>query len=64
MEKEPTEREASGMTVNERLWRFGLIEDFDEAVAQKDEPRLKSILEKIYLTPENIQVIFEKYLKY
>ena len=51
------------MTVNERLFHFGLIDDFDEAVAQNDKERLQSILEKIYLNPENIQVICEKYLK-
>lgn len=51
------------MTVNERLWHTGLLNDFDEAVSQKDEQRLKSILEKVYLSPENIQAIIEQELK-
>lgn len=63
MTKEPTQEQAAGMTVNERLWLFGLMDAFDNAVAEKDEAALKSILEKIYLTPANIQIILEQQIK-
>ena len=63
MKKDLTEKEALGMTVNERLYVAGLIDDFDEAVSQNNKLRLKFILEKIYLSPENIQVIIEQSLK-
>ena len=55
-----TEKEALGMTVNERLYHAGLIDDFDEALAQKNKLKLKSILKEIYLSPENIQDIIEQ----
>ncbi len=64
MKKDLSEKEASGMTVNERLYFVGLINDFDEAVSQKDKPKLKSILEKIYFSPENIQIMIEQLLKW
>ncbi len=63
MKKELTEKEALGMTVNERLYHAGLMNDFDKALAQKDKSRLKTILEKVYLSPEDIQFIFEQLLK-
>ncbi len=63
MKKDLTEKEALGMTVNERLYVAGLIDDFDEAVSQNNKLSLKFILEKIYLSPENIQVIIEQSLK-
>ena len=63
MKKDFSEKEMSGMTVNERLFLSGLINEFDEAVAQKNKLKLKSILEKIYLSQENIQIIIEQKLK-
>lgn len=63
MKKDFNEKEMSGMTVNERLFLSGLLKDFDEAVEQKNELKLKSILEKIYLSQENIQIIIERELK-
>ena len=51
------------MTVNERLWHFGLMNAFDEAVAQKDEARLRTILSEIYLGPENIQAIVDQKIR-
>ncbi len=63
MKKDLSEKEVLGMTVNERLYLSGLINDFDEAVAQNDKSKLKSILEKIHLSQENIQIIIEQELK-
>ncbi|CAN5592300.1 hypothetical protein BH20ACI4_BH20ACI4_22490 [soil metagenome] len=62
MKKDFSEKEMSGMTVNERLFLSGSVNEFDEAVAQKDEVKLKSILQKIYLSQENIQIIIEQEL--
>jgi hypothetical protein len=59
----PTKMEALAMTVNERLWHFGLMEGFDDAVARQDERGLRVILEEIYLGPENIQAIVNRQIK-
>lgn len=52
-----TEKDAAGMTVNERLYLSGLLEPFDSALAKNDKPAARAILEQIYLTPENIEAI-------
>ncbi len=62
MSDELNKKEASGMTVNERLYQAGLIDDFDEAVAQRNEAKIKSILEKIYFSPEDIQFMLKELL--
>jgi len=49
------------MTVNERLFLSGLLEDFDKAVSNKDVKKVAQILEEIELTEENIEPILEKY---
>ena len=59
-----TENEAAGMTVNERLYRSGLLREFDEAVAIKDQKAVRKILEQIYLTPENVEAIIRNEFKY
>ncbi len=51
------------MTVNERLFHADLLDDFDKAVEEQDETKLKTILEKVFLSEENINVIVEKYIK-
>jgi hypothetical protein len=35
-----------GMTVNERLYTLGLIEEFDNAIKQKDNAKLRAVLTK------------------
>lgn len=52
-----TEEEAAGMTVNERLFACDLLGDFDQAVARQDKSELRSMLEKIYLSSEDIEAI-------
>jgi hypothetical protein len=42
----------SGMTVNERLYVSGLMNEFDKAVKDKDIERVKSILTEVDLTDE------------
>jgi hypothetical protein len=50
----------SGMTVNERLYVSGLIDEFDAAVQKKDAEKVQAILEKVELTEESIKPILEK----
>lgn len=52
-----SEKEAAGMTVNERLYLSGLLNAFDEAVEERNKEKAKGILEQVYLTPENIDAI-------
>lgn len=49
----------AGMTVNERLFVSGLMDDFDKALENKNEHELRKILEKIELTEESIVPILE-----
>jgi hypothetical protein len=52
-----TKEEAGGMTVNERLAVAGLMDDFDAAVARRDEPAIRAILIQVFLTEPNIDAI-------
>jgi hypothetical protein len=54
------EKKYSGMTVNERLYVSGLIDEFDEAVEKADLFKVRSILEKVELSEESIQPILDK----
>jgi hypothetical protein len=57
-----TKREVLGMTVNERLYLAGLLDDFDKAAKQKNTAKLRSLLEKVHLSPENIDAIIKNEL--
>jgi hypothetical protein len=57
-----TPTEAAGMTVNERLYVAGLLNAFDDAIAQQDENELRRISEKVHLSRENIEILVEKYI--
>lgn len=48
------------MTVNERLFASGLLQEFDDAVARRDVPGLERILGSVHLSPENIKAIITK----
>lgn len=48
-----------GMTVNERLWTLGLMEEFERAVERRSEDRLKVVLSKCFLTQGNIRAIID-----
>ncbi len=50
----------AGMTVNERLYVSGLMDEFDEAVEKKDTEKVRTILEKVELTEDSIKPILEK----
>ncbi len=50
----------AGMTVNERLYVSGLMDDFDEAVKKKQSEKVRNILEKVELTEESIKPILQE----
>ena len=49
-----------GMTVNERLWVSGLMDEFDKAVEARDAGTVTRILEEVELTKPNIDPILEQ----
>lgn len=57
--KELFVRSIHGMTVNERLFNLGSLEDFDAAVEQKDEPKIRAVLFKCFLDEKDIEVIIK-----
>lgn len=54
------ENKYTGMTVNERLYVSGLMDEFDEAVEKKNTEKVRAILEKVELTESSIKPILEK----
>jgi molecular chaperone GrpE (heat shock protein) len=54
------EKKYAGMTVNERLYVSGLMDEFDEAVEKKGTEKVRAILEKVELTEESITPILEE----
>jgi len=51
----------AGMTVNERLYVAGLLDEFEEAVNDKNTEKAIRILKKVELTDDNIKPILEKW---
>ncbi len=49
-----------GLTVNERLYVGGLMDEFDKAVNDRDVERVRSILSDVELTEESIKPILEQ----
>lgn len=52
----------SGMTVNERLWALGLMEEYDRAIQAGDRARLRSILERVKVDAASIDRILDSSL--
>lgn len=50
----------AGMTVNERLYVSGLVDEFDKAVNELDVERIRLILSNVELTEESIKPILEQ----
>lgn len=48
------------MTVNERLYVSGYMDEFDKAVKEKDFQKVKLILEAVELNEESIKPILEQ----
>ena len=63
MKRQLNKDEASGMTVNERMFLAGLIDDFDKAIAERNIPKLERILGSVYLSPEAVKGIIDQVLK-
>lgn len=53
------ENKYSGMTVNERLYVSGLMDEFDEAVERNDFGAIRDILRNVELTEESIKPVLE-----
>ncbi len=51
----------AGMTVNERLWASGLMNEFERAIREKNTDAAVRILTKVELTEENIKPILVKW---
>ena len=51
------------MTVNERLFSLGLLQEYDQAVSERDEPRLRGVLFKCFLGDANVEAIIKQQLK-
>jgi len=51
----------AGMTVNERLWVGGLMDEFERAISAKNTDEAVRILTEVGLTGENIKPILVKY---
>ena len=54
------ENKYAGMTVNERLYVSGLMDEFDEAVEKKNTEKILCILEKVGLAEDSIKPILKK----
>jgi hypothetical protein len=53
------ESKYGGMTVNERLYLSGLMDEFDKALLRKDTNTLISILKEVELNNTNINAILK-----
>lgn len=56
-------RKFDGMTVNERLYVSGLIDEFDSAVKMNEFEKVKNILSEVELDESSIEEII-KTIKY
>ena len=63
MKRQLSEQEVSGMSLNERLYLSGLLDDFDKAITQQNAEELKHILERVYISFEDIDFIIKQLLK-
>ena len=58
-----TPQEAAGMTVNERLFLSGLMEKFEQAVADRDVEGISEVLRRVFLNTETINAIIQSELE-
>jgi len=59
----PTETELGGMTVNERLFAMGLLDQWDEAAQARDRSRMTQILSQCALSKEQCEETTDALLK-
>ncbi len=62
-EKKLTEKDAARMTINERLYHADLLTDFEESLSQRNKLKLESVLEKVFVSKEDIAFVVNQYLK-
>lgn len=60
MEKE--KKKYLGMTLNEMLFKSGLMQDFDDAAKKRDRTKLLEILQKIEIDTQEREKIIETIL--
>lgn len=51
----------SGMTVNERLYSSGKMDEFDRAVEKKNAEKVKAILKEVEVYEASINTILKEY---
>jgi hypothetical protein len=51
------EQKYSGMTVNERLFAAGLLDEFDTAVNHKNRDKVVALLQQVELSYEQAELI-------
>lgn len=51
-----------GMSTNERLFEAGLMQEFDKAVRQLDEDKVREILKSVFVDEPSIDVIIREYI--
>ncbi len=63
MKKELTEKDAVGMTINERLYHADLLADFEQSLSQRNKLKLESVLEQVFVGKEDIAFVVNQLLK-
>jgi molecular chaperone GrpE (heat shock protein) len=51
----------SGMTVNERLYASGKMDEFDRAIEEKNKEKVKAILMEVQVDEASINDILKEY---
>jgi hypothetical protein len=59
----PTDNELGGMTVNERLFSCGLLDNWDAAVGKRDREEMIAILRQVAMTQEQAAYTTDTLLK-
>lgn len=63
MTQRPSKDEISGMTMNERLFACGLMEDFDSALRRGDRQAFTAVLTQVEFTEEQAAAYTEKHFE-
>ena len=59
-DEEQLRKKLGGMTVIERLYETGQLEDYDKASEAKDVATVRLILESIFVDEPSIQMVLDK----